>query len=287
MPLIKLMRPNQWVKNGFLFIGLIFGHAWTEPAMVRAVLLGFAAFCLASSAVYVFNDLRDREQDRRHPTKRLRPLASGAVSSGEARVLIVLLLAGALLLGRYADPRVMDYVAAYLVLNLFYTLRFKQIVLLDIFCISAGFMLRILAGTDGVGIPPSNWLLFCGLWTTLFLGFIKRRAEITRLGDDGAGHRQVLGQYSTVLLDKLIGITCTGMILSYSLYTMDADVRRIHGTDHLMYTVPFVIYACFRYLYQLHQQESGGDPSRDLLRDPHILVAGALWLATTIYLIAT
>ncbi|MEL0028986.1 MAG: hypothetical protein VW625_10080, partial [Perlucidibaca sp.] len=154
------------------------------------------------------------------------------------------------------------------------------------FCISAGFMLRILAGTDGVDIPPSNWLLFCGLWATLFLGFIKRRAEIIALQDSKADHRKVLGEYGPVLLDKLIGITCTGMILSYSLYTMDVDVRRIHDSDNLIYTVPFVIYACFRYMYLLHQQEGGGDPSRDLIRDPHILVAGGLWFIVTLCMVA-
>lgn len=286
MHLITLMRPHQWVKNGFVLIGLIFGHAWSQPAIVQAVLFTFAAFCLASSAVYVFNDLLDREQDRLHPTKRQRPLAAGTVTSGEARVLMVILLTGALLLARHADTRVAIYIGAYLLLNLLYSLRLKQVVLLDIFCISAGFMLRILAGTDGIGIPPSNWLLFCGLWTTLFLGFIKRRAELSRFEGDGSGYRKVLADYSPLLLDKLIGITCTGMILSYSLYTMDADVRRIHDTDRLIFTVPFVIYACFRYLYLLHRQDSGADPSRDLLRDRHVLVAGSLWLLTTLVMIA-
>ena len=146
-------------------------------------------------------------------------------------------------------------------------------------------MLRILAGTDGVDIPPSNWLLFCGLWATLFLGFIKRRAELLALQEGSADHRKVLGDYGPELLDKLIGITCTGMILSYSLYTMDPDVRRIHDTDSLLFTVPFVIYACFRYLFLLHQQSGGGDPSRELLQDRHILVAGGLWLLITLVLV--
>ncbi len=286
MSVIRLMRPHQWVKNAFVFTGLIFGHGWQEPSLVQAVLMAFVAFCLASSSVYVLNDLFDREQDRLHPTKCKRPIASGAVSVSQARLLSGALAATALLLAWRASPPVAGYVLAYLVLNVAYTLRLKQIVLLDIFCISAGFMLRILAGTDGVDIPPSNWLLFCGLWATLFLGFIKRRAEIIALQESKADHRKVLGDYGPVLLDKLIGITCTGMILSYSLYTMDVDVRRIHDTDNLIYTVPFVIYACFRYIYLLHQQEGGGDPSRDLIRDPHILVAGGAWLIVTLLMVA-
>lgn len=283
--MLKLMRPHQWVKNGFLFMGLIFGHGWTEPSLVQAVLLAFAAFCLASSTVYVLNDLHDVAEDRVHPTKRFRPIASGAVSEHQARWLGFMLAVAALTLAWIASPPVAGYVLAYLLLNVAYTLRWKQIVLLDIFCISAGFMLRILAGTDGVDIPPSNWLLFCGLWATLFLGFIKRRAELMEMSGQGAEHRKVLGEYSPELLDKLIGITCTGMILSYSLYTMDVDVRRIHDSDDLIFTVPFVIYACFRYLFLLHQETGGGDPSRDLLRDPHILVAGSLWFLVTLYMV--
>lgn len=286
MTLIKLMRPHQWVKNGFVLTGLVFGHGWHVPEQVQAVLLAFMAFCLASSCVYVFNDLSDAERDRQHPTKRLRPIAAGLVSSRQAGLLSVGLGLLALLIAWSANPPVAGYIAAYLVLNMIYTWRLKRMVLLDIFCISAGFMLRILAGTDGVDIPPSNWLLFCGLWTTLFLGFIKRRAEMLALEDNAGGHRRVLEHYSPALLDQLISITCMGMIFSYSLYTMDVDVRRIHNTDDLIFTVPFVIYASFRYLYLLHRETGGGDPSRDLLRDPHIVVAGLGWLLMTLWLVA-
>ncbi|MBQ0713614.1 decaprenyl-phosphate phosphoribosyltransferase [Paraperlucidibaca wandonensis] len=286
MTLIKLMRPHQWVKNGFVLTGLVFGHGWDVPEQVQAVLLAFIAFCLASSCVYVFNDLSDAENDRLHPTKRNRPIASGAVTARQALLLAAVLGVVSLSIAWSANPPVAGYIAAYLVLNMAYTWRLKRVVLLDIFCISAGFMLRILAGTDGVDIPPSNWLLFCGLWTTLFLGFIKRRAEMIALDEGAGGHRKVLEHYSATLLDQLISITCMGMIFSYSLYTMDVDVRRIHNTDQLIYTVPFVIYACFRYLYLLHRETGGGDPSRDLIRDPHIVAAGLSWLLMTLVLVA-
>ena len=286
MSLIKLMRPHQWVKNGFVLTGLLFGHAWTEPALVEAALLALAAFCLASSSVYVFNDLVDREQDQLHPVKCRRPVASGAVTPKQGWLLTLGLAIAALVLARAASPLVVTYVLAYLLLNVVYTLKLKQIVVLDIFCISAGFMLRILAGTDGIEIPPSNWLVVCGLWTTLFLGFIKRRAEIFTLAEEGGEHRAVLNDYSPALLDKLIGITCTGMILSYSLYTMDENIMLFHGTERLYYTVPFVMYACFRYLFLLHNTSGGGDPSRDLFRDPHIALAGLGWLMTVLSLVA-
>lgn len=286
MSLIKLMRPHQWVKNGFVLTGLLFGHAWTEPALVQAALLAVVAFCLASSSVYVFNDLFDREQDQLHPVKCRRPLASGAVTPHQGWLLTLGLAIAALVFARAASPLVVTYVLAYLLLNVVYTLRLKHIVILDIFCISAGFMLRILAGTDGIEIPPSNWLVVCGLWTTLFLGFIKRRAEIFTLAEEGGEHRAVLNDYSPALLDKLIGITCTGMILSYSLYTMDENIMLFHGTERLYYTVPFVMYACFRYLFLLHNSSGGGDPSRDLFRDPHIALAGLGWLITVLSLVA-
>jgi 4-hydroxybenzoate polyprenyltransferase len=280
------MRPHQWVKNGFVLTGLLFGHAWTEPALVQAALLAVIAFCLASSSVYVFNDLFDREQDQLHPVKCRRPLASGAVTPNQGWMLTIGLALAALIIARMASPLVVTYVLAYLLLNVVYTLRLKHIVILDIFCISAGFMLRILAGTDGIEIPPSNWLVVCGLWTTLFLGFIKRRAEIFTLAEEGGEHRAVLNDYSPALLDKLIGITCTGMILSYSLYTMDENIMLFHGTERLYYTVPFVMYACFRYLFLLHNSSGGGDPSRDLFRDPHIALAGLGWLMTVLSLVA-
>jgi len=284
--LIKLMRPHQWVKNGFVLTGLLFGHAWTEPALVQAALFALVAFCLASSSVYVFNDLFDREQDQLHPVKCRRPLASGAVTPNQGWMLTIGLALAALIIARMASPLVVTYVLAYLLLNVVYTLRLKHIVILDIFCISAGFMLRILAGTDGIEIPPSNWLVVCGLWTTLFLGFIKRRAEIFTLAEEGGEHRAVLNDYSPTLLDKLIGIICTGMILSYSLYTMDENIMLFHGTERLYYTVPFVMYACFRYLFLLHNSSGGGDPSRDLIRDPHIALAGLGWLITVLSLVA-
>lgn len=286
LDLIRLMRPHQWVKNAFVFTGLLFGHAWQDAHLVTQVMMAFAAFCLVSSAVYVFNDIIDVEQDRLHPKKSSRPLASGRVGISAAAVLAGVLGAAGFALAGCSSPVVMSILAGYAVMNVAYSLRLKHVVILDVFIIAAGFMLRILAGTLGVGIPPSQWLLLCGLMVTLFLGFSKRRAEIFALAEDKAVHRKVLEHYSPVLLDKMIGITASGVILSYSLYTMSADTIRVHGTANLIYTVPFVMYGVFRYIYLLHHQNRGGDPSHDLVRDPHLLIAVGVWLVTTILLIA-
>jgi 4-hydroxybenzoate polyprenyltransferase len=283
--LIRLMRPQQWVKNGFVFVGLLFGHVWTEGKLVSSVALAFAAFCLVSSAIYTFNDIMDREQDRLHPSKCRRPLATGTLRVNEAGLLAVLLGTAGLAAAWASSSMVLYILLGYALMNIAYSIALKHIVILDVFIIAAGFMLRILAGTLGVGIQPSQWLLLCGLMVTLFLGFAKRRAEILALPEDKASHRRVLEHYSPLLLDKMIGITATGMIMSYSLYTMSADTIRIHGSGNLIYTVPFVMYGVFRYIYLLHHQSMGGDPSNDLLRDVHLLTVIIAWLISTIAII--
>ncbi len=284
--LLRLMRPHQWLKNIFVFIGLLFGHAWHDAETVQQVILAFTAFCLVSSAVYTANDIVDRAQDRLHPKKNQRPLAAGTIPVSLAAVFAVLLCGIGLALAFAASQKVFVILLSYVLINIAYTLRLKHVVILDIFIIATGFMLRILAGTLGVGIQPSQWLLLCGLMVTLFLGFTKRRAEIIALNEDKVAHRRVLEHYSPVLLDKMIVITASGLIMSYSLYTMNADTIRIHHTPNLIFTVPFVIYGVFRYIYLLHHQSQGGDPSHDLVRDPHLIIAVSVWLATTLLLIA-
>jgi 4-hydroxybenzoate polyprenyltransferase len=284
--LLRLMRPHQWVKNAFVFTGLLFGHAWHDAHLVTQVVLAFAAFCLVSSAIYIVNDMVDVEQDRQHPVKRLRPLAAGRVSLASASSLASVLALAGLGLAYAAAPAALVILIAYALMNIAYSLWLKHVVILDVFIIATGFMLRILAGTLGVGIPPSQWLLLCGLMVTLFLGFSKRRAEIIALSEEGGVHRKVLQHYSPVLLDKMIGITAAGLIMSYSLYTMSPETIRTHGTANLIYTVPFVMYGVFRYIYLLHHQSRGGDPSHDLVRDPHLLIVVGAWLFATILLIS-
>ena len=279
------MRPHQWLKNSFVFTGLLFGHAWHNTHLLYQVILAAGAFSLMSSAVYIVNDMVDCEQDRLHPVKCLRPLAAQQLGMPVAGLFALLLAACALLLAGWVGRAVLLIVALYAVMNLAYSLRLKHVVILDVFIIAAGFMLRILAGTLGVGIPPSQWLLLCGLMITLFLGFAKRRAEIIALTASKTAHRRVLAQYSPVLLDKMIGITAAGVIMSYSLYTMSADTVRTHGTTNLIYTVPLVMYGVFRYIYLLHQQRGGSDPSRDVVRDPHLLGVVIIWGCATFWLI--
>lgn len=283
---LRLLRPHQWVKSGFVFVGLLFGHVWQDALLVQQVLLAAAAFALSASAVYVFNDMADRERDREHPEKRHRPLASGQVGVPQALLLAAACLLSALLLAYAASLTVLLIVLFYSALNVAYSLRLKHVVLLDVFIIATGFMLRILAGTLGVGIAPSHWLLLCGLMLTLFLGFAKRRAELKAMAGHGASHRKVLDDYDPLLLDELTGICAAGAIISYSLYTVSVETVSMHGTTNLIYTVPFVIYGIFRYLYLLHRRGGGGDPAAALLQDRHLLGAFGGWFAAVLVLLA-
>lgn len=285
-PYLRLLRPHQWVKNGFVFVGLIFSRGWEQPALVVQVVLAAVAFSLAASCIYVFNDLADRERDRQHPTKRHRPIASGAVRVPQAVGLGALCLVAGLGLASQVSWGVFAVVAIYLLINGAYSLGLKHVAVLDVFIIAAGFMLRILAGTLGVGIAPSAWLLLCGLMLTLFLGFAKRRAELDALAGKAGSHRKVLNDYDPAMLDQFITISAGAAIVSYSLYTVAPETVALHGSRYLIYTVPFVVYGIFRYLFLLHRRGGGGDPAAELLRDKHLLVAFLGWLGAVVGLLA-
>jgi 4-hydroxybenzoate polyprenyltransferase len=287
MELLRLLRPHQWVKNGFVFVGLLFGQIDDDLALVRNVLLAAAAFCLMSSCVYTLNDVLDRGADRAHPLKRKRPLANGTVSTGQAYALAFACGAAGLALGAKTSGIVVAILLTYLALNLAYSAGLKNIAILDVFIIAAGFMLRIFAGTWGVNIAPSSWLLLCGLLLTVFLGFAKRRAELMASdanGSSGASQRAVLHDYTPALLDTMMAISAAGVIVSYSLYTVSPDTIALHRTDKLIYTLPFVLYGIFRYIFLVHRGR-GEDPAWALLTDAHLLIVGVLWLGVTLWLI--
>jgi HAD superfamily hydrolase (TIGR01490 family) len=283
---LKLMRPHQWMKNGFVFVGVIFGHAWKVPEMLLGALLAAAAFSLVASAIYIVNDYADRERDRVHPKKRHRPLAAGRVMPAAALGLATLLAAAGAAIGAAAGPAVLALLAIYAAMNLAYSFALKGVVILDVFLIAAGFILRILAGTLGIGIAPSQWLIVCSLFLTLFLGFTKRRSELLVVSSEYIVHRKALLHYNPALLDKLMGICAGAALMSYSLYTMSEQTARLHGTENLIYTIPFVAYGMFRYLYLLHAKQVGGDTSHELVRDPHLVATVLGWAAVTVLLIA-
>lgn len=285
---LKLVRPHQYLKNGFVLLGPLFAHQWDLVTLSQA-LLAFLAFCCMASAVYVLNDIMDIEADRAHPVKCRRPLPSGAISLGTAKRLLAGLVVGSVVLSLLVSGWVTLFVASYFVINIFYSWHLKHVVILDVFLISSGFMLRILAGTVGLGIAPSAWLLLCGLMVTLFLGFAKRRAELLMLeATDGANNgltRRVLDDYSPEMLEQFIAVTAACTIIAYGLYTVSPKTVAIHGSDDLIVTLPFVVYGIFRYLFLLHRRSKGNDTAKDLVQDRHLLVTVAAWVGTTLWVL--
>lgn len=279
----RLLRPQQWIKNAFVWAGFLFARAWHDAALAQGVAAAFVAFCLLASAVYIGNDWLDRDADRTHPTKRRRPLASGRIGGAAAGLLAAVLALAALALGASVGTALLGVLVAYVALNLAYSLLLKRIVIVDVFALSLGFLLRILAGTVGVGIAPSPWLLMCGLMLTLLLGFGKRRAEQASL--DAAAGRAVLAEYSPELLDRLIVVCVSGTLVAYSLYTISPQTIALHGSADLVYTVPIVTYALFRYLYLLGGGRAAEDPSGLFVGDRHLQVTALVWLAAVIWIL--
>ncbi|MDB5743948.1 MAG: UbiA prenyltransferase [Polaromonas sp.] len=270
--LVRLMRPHQWVKNMFVFAGLVFSERWGSTALVLQVLQVFAAFCCASSLVYILNDWHDRASDALHPVKYKRPLASGTVTAAAALLLAAVLLAAGVALAA-GNPTLCLLLALYVTLNVAYSWRLKQVPVVDVSIIASGFMLRLLAGTVAVGIPPSRWLLLTGIFLTLYLGFCKRKAESFQ---EEATQRAVMAHYPPALIDTFIATTMTATLATYSLFATSPEAQMQHS-ERLLYTVPVVVFGLLRYTYQVHRGR-GEDVARDLLRDGWLLGAGALWL---------
>jgi len=287
--ILKLVRPHQYLKNGFVLLGPLFAHEWDFLTLTHA-LLAFLSFCCMASAVYVLNDIVDIDADRAHPVKRHRPLPSGKVSLAVAKGLLAVLVGASVLLSQLVSAWVTLFVVMYFVINILYSWRLKHVVILDVFLISSGFMLRILAGTVGLAIAPSAWLLLCGLMVTLFLGFAKRRAELLMLESiEGANNgltRRVLDDYSPQMLEQFISVTAACTIIAYGLYTVAPQTVEIHGSNNLIYTLPFVVYGIFRYLFLLHRRAKGNDTAKDLVQDHHLLLTVAGWVGTTLWVLS-
>ena len=275
---VRLLRPSQWVKNAFVLAPLLFSGRASETPAILAALGALVAFCLVSSCVYVFNDIADREADRAHPTKRERPIAAGRIAAGPATGLGLVLGAAGLMLAFAVAPSVVMILAIYLGLNVIYTARLKRVVLLDVFSLAAFFVLRLLAGAAAVEVTPSIWLLLCGGLLALYLGFAKRRHELTLLGEGSTSHREVLAHYSPIFLDQMSVVLLSVTIVSYIMYTVFSETAVEVGSNTLVYSAVFVLYGVFRYLYLVHQRE-GGSPTETLLTDAAIMVNVLLWLA--------
>ena len=281
---VAALRPKQWVKNAFLFLPLVFGKkifSYPENAMTIAA---FFLFSFSSSAVYLINDVMDIESDRKHPKKHLRPIASGRLPVPHALTAAFILATASLTLSFLLNARFGWVVAVYLGMNLLYSRFLKHKVIVDVLCIGLFFLLRIGAGSVVAHVDLSHWILFMTALLALFLGFNKRRQELQQ-SEKVSSHRKVLEEYDAYFIDQMISVITASIVVVYMLYTVDAETVKNFGTTHLMYTIPFVYYGVFRYLYLVHKAQIDGDPTQVLLTDLRMQINIALWIGTCIAVI--
>jgi 4-hydroxybenzoate polyprenyltransferase len=276
--LFTSLRPHQWVKNLFVLAPLLFGQKLTDMSALTSATTGFVAFCMLSSAVYIFNDWWDAEDDRAHPEKRHRPISSGALSASFALSVAGVLVAGGISLGLSVGKMFAGICLVYTLLMAAYCMWLKRAIVLDAMTIAGGFVLRVLAGAIAVQVAATHWLIACTFLLALFLAFAKRRQELLILEDAATNHRDVLGRYSLSYLDSVINIVIGASIVCYALYTVAPETVARFGTDNLVYGTAFVVYGMLRYLALIRDQSKGGNPTKLLLSDLPLLITLAGWV---------
>ena len=286
LELLRAMRPKQWNKNALVFAALVFDAKVTDGLYAVRAFIGFCVFCLISGAIYLINDLTDMESDRHHPKKRHRPLASGRLSVGVARTATVVLLLICLPIGFVLDPIFGAIVSLYLLLQMAYSFRLKNVVIVDVLTIAAGFVLRVAGGAELVQAERfSPWLYVCVVLLALFMGLSKRRGELVLLQENANSHRASLQDYSLPLLDELISVVTATTVLAYALYTFEPGNPNLPENNAMMLTIPFVLYSIFRYLYLIHQKGETAPPDEVLLKDHPLQITISLWGLTVLALL--
>jgi 4-hydroxybenzoate polyprenyltransferase len=285
-PIIKLLRPLQWLKNGFVFTPLIFSKHLFEKEYNGKSIMAFVAFCLASSLVYVINDIVDREADKLHPQKKNRPIASGKISVPFAIGIAIILGALSLYVAQLLPIQFLYTILVYIAIQFAYSFSLKHIVILDLFIIATGFMLRVFGGALAIQVVISHWIVITTLFLSLFLAASKRRAELVMIQKQNIEtKRRVLQDYSVSFLDSLLIITTTGMAISYSLYTMAERTISVFGSEYLIFTTIFVLFGIFRYLYLVIVKEEGENPTGILTKDAPMAINLLLWVITCVAII--
>lgn len=266
------LRPRQWTKNVVVFAALVFSHRLFEPEFFFKTILAFFLFCFVSGSVYILNDLVDLEQDRKHPQKSKRPLASGKLNPSTAITFGIIIMIVSIITSYRLSVPFGIVATSYLILQIIYSFYLKHLVILDVFSVAAGFVLRVVAGAEVIQVPISSWLLICTILLSLFLAMSKRRHELILLEENAIHHRKILYEYSPYFLDQMISVVTSSTVVAYALYTMSEETVKKFHTDNLKYTIPFVIYGIFRYLYLIHQKNEGGSPERILLNDKPLII---------------
>lgn len=285
LEVVKSLRIQQWIKNFFVFAPLIFSQNVLNAPLLVKTIFAFILFCILSGAAYILNDIQDLEEDKLHPVKSKRPLASGRLKKAHAlfscMFLVLLGLAGAYLLN------VHFFIAlfVYIVLQIAYSSWLKHVVIIDVFLIATGYLIRVIAGGLAIEVQLSPWLFICTISIALFLALSKRRHELILLDKRAENHRPILKEYTPQLLDQMIAVVTASTVISYSLYTVSSDTVAKFGTRNLLFTVPFVLYGIFRYLYLVHKKDEGGSPEALIIKDKPLLVDLFLWIATAMLIL--
>lgn len=282
---VKSMRPVQWTKNLFVFAALIFSQKFFEMGLLAETIAAFLIFCFLSGALYIFNDIWDINEDKSHPKKSKRPIASGELRRTAGVTLFILLSASCLIAASFLSFYFFLAALTYFLLQMAYTVRLKHVVILDVFIIAAGFVIRVVAGGLVIQVPISSWLLVCTTLLALFIGMSKRRHELVLLNDRASDHRPILKEYSAYLLDQMIAVVTASTLIAYCLYTISEETVEKFGTTHLVYTSAFVLYGIFRYLYLVHQKGKGGSPEEIIIQDKPLLINILLWVGSAIAII--
>ena len=285
--IFKSLRPKQWIKNLFIFAPLIFSRNLLDKPLLLKTIVAFVTFCLLSSAHYIFNDLQDLEEDKLHPLKSQRPLASGRLQKPAAVVAMIVLGTVGFGLALTINEYFFLIGVFYVVLQIAYSLWLKHVVILDIFVIAAGFLIRVVAGGLAIRVDISHWLLICTMLLSLFLAMGKRRHELVLLNRSAMSHRPILKEYNTYLLDQMISVVTASTLVAYCLYTISEETVAKFGTANLIYTVPFVLYGIFRYLYLIHQKAGGGSPESLIIEDKPLLLDTFLWIVAAVLILGT
>jgi 4-hydroxybenzoate polyprenyltransferase len=284
---LKLIRVHQWVKNFFVFVPLLFSMHLFDWSYLKISLLAFLIFSLASSSIYVINDLVDVNSDRAHPTKKNRPIASGKIKVPFAVTTSALLIILVFVLIPYSNINFLFSVVGFIVLNILYSFIFKNIVILDVFSIAAGFAIRVLGGAFAINVPISNWLLLTTMFISLFLGVMKRHSELVLVSEkeNNLESRKVLSQYSLNFADQMATVAAAGVIICYALYTVAPRTVNVFGSENLIYTTPFVVFGIFRFMYLEYQSQKGENTTKVVATDIPMIVTVILYILVTMFII--
>jgi len=278
LEILKSMRPHQWLKNLFIFAPIIFSQNIFNLPFLLKTIVAFILFCILSGSLYILNDLKDLEEDKLHPSKSKRPIASGRLKKSTAFLFFIILSVLALILS--ITLNIYFFIAAliYFLLQVAYSFWLKHVVILDVFVVASGFFIRVVAGGLAIDVHLSSWLLICTILLSLFMAMSKRRHELVLLEENAGNHRPILKEYNPYLLDQMIAVVTASTLIAYCLYTISEETVSKFGTARLVYTVPFVLYGIFRYLYLVHQRTEGGSPEVLIIKDKPLLVDLFLWI---------